>query len=576
MGSRPTSPALRSRCRRCSRRRCSWPRSRRSRHRGRPISRMGRGRWSGSPSRSSPTPPGAVYDGSSRPTSPLPRAPSGVGRGSHASTTRWSAATLPATRSARRVPARGSDGLVAARGPRAEAPGRPVARRSSATPEPTSPSSGGGYTGLWTAFFVSGSAPVARGSPRGRDLGGGARGRNGGFVDGLVGRAAGAPRPYSGSTGIAPGEDGQRGRRDRAVDRSHGIDAWFRRSGSLLASAAPAQDGALVEVLETCDRSASVAAFLPLTPGEVPARSARPPPRWALMAERATVQPARLARGLRRVLIERGVTIYEGTLVDRVRPRRRRAADRSPSRRTSPTGPGRFSPTGRPRAQRMGRRLAVAFGPPLITGPLHRPHRADPGPARRARLDRWRRGRRREVHPPLSPDDPRRPGRLRRRRGRAGCGGRIGARSPTTRIRPAGGDGPGAVPGLADVRIEDAWGGPIDICDDHRPFFGSLPGGRLHLGHGYSGNGVGPAHLGGRILAALALGGPPSRSLELPIVGRRPRRFPPEPFRSVGARLVREAIVRREEAEQAGRPVSPIIREVSRLPGRFGYRLGLD
>jgi hypothetical protein len=63
--------------------------------------------------------------------------------------------------------------------------------------------------------------------------------------------------------------------------------------------------------------------------------------------------------------------------------------------------------------------------------------------------------------------------------------------------------------------------------------------------------------------------------LELPIVGRRPRRFPPDPFRSIGARVVRDAIVRREQAEEAGRPASGIDRELSRLPARFGYRLGM-
>ena len=95
----------------------------------------------------------------------------------------------------------------------------------------------------------------------------------------------------------------------------------------------------------------------------------------------------------------------------------------------------------------------------------------------------------------------------RRRTGRLGRPDRT-PRSPPTRARRGGRRSACArlFPSLADVRIEDAWGGPIDICDDHRPFFGTLPGGRLHLGHGYSGNGVGPAHLGGRILAALALG----------------------------------------------------------------------
>ena len=34
----------------------------------------------------------------------------------------------------------------------------------------------------------------------------------------------------------------------------------------------------------------------------------------------------------------------------------------------------------------------------------------------------------------------------------------------------------------------------------HLPFFGTLDGGTVHYGLGYTGNGVGPAHLGGRIL----------------------------------------------------------------------------
>ncbi len=62
------------------------------------------------------------------------------------------------------------------------------------------------------------------------------------------------------------------------------------------------------------------------------------------------------------------------------------------------------------------------------------------------------------------------------------------------------------LPGLAGVRVERAWGGPIDVSADHLPFFRTKPGTRIHYGAGYSGHGVGPAWLGGRILASLALG----------------------------------------------------------------------
>src|SRR5205823_10397376 len=128
-------------------------------------------------------------------------------------------------------------------------------------------------------------------------------------------------------------------------------------------------------------------------------------------------------------------------------------------------------------------------------------------------------------------------------------------------------------PSLAHVPIEDAWGGPIDISPNHLPFFGTLPPGNVHYGAGYSGNGVAPSHLGGRILAALVLDRP-DEATELPMVHRSPGTFPPEPIRSIGTRIIREAVVRRDQAEDAGRPVGRVADVVSRLPRRLGYHLG--
>jgi glycine/D-amino acid oxidase-like deaminating enzyme len=163
--------------------------------------------------------------------------------------------------------------------------------------------------------------------------------------------------------------------------------------------------------------------------------------------------------------------------------------------------------------------------------------------------------------------------------GRAGSGGGIG-RSFTHDLGSAERAAAGLrrwFPSLADVRIEDAWGGPIDISADHLPFFGTLEGGSVHFGHGYSGNGVAPAWLGGRILAGLALGQTDEYTdLGLADQRERPRAFPPEPFRSVGARVIREAIVRRELAEESGRRPGRFVRELTRLPRRLGYHLGPD
>src|SRR4051795_6162224 len=94
------------------------------------------------------------------------------------------------------------------------------------------------------------------------------------------------------------------------------------------------------------------------------------------------------------------------------------------------------------------------------------------------------------------------------------------------------------LPGLAAARVERAWGGPIDVSADHFPFFGTVPGSRVHYGAGFSGNGVGPSWLGGRILARL----PPAVEDELtslPLVNRHVRPLPPEPFKRVGGGLVR-------------------------------------
>jgi hypothetical protein len=83
--------------------------------------------------------------------------------------------------------------------------------------------------------------------------------------------------------------------------------------------------------------------------------------------------------------------------------------------------------------------------------------------------------------------------------------------------------------------------------------------------------------VGGRILAARALEATDDAALRLPLAdGRAPRRFPPEPARYVGARLIREAAVRRESLEERGEDPGTVLREVSRLPRRLGYHLGPD
>ncbi len=445
---------------------------------------------------------------------------------------------------------------------------------------------GGGYTGLWTALRIRELEPAARVVILEQDLcGSGPSGRNGGFVTGWWDELPGLMRRFGEAEAL---------RTVRALDvaiaslgpwtAANGVDAGLVPSGFLQVSAAPAQDDAWREGTEACARVGEGDRWRALTAGEVAERALSPVFRGgAFMPGAGTVQPARLARGLRRVALEQGVVIHErttATLPSGDRPDMRAAGTPIPIATTSAEGAGvlhadqivvatnAWAAAWRP----VARRLVTWSSYIVLTEPI---------PDRLAEIG-WTAGEgiadaRFTLHYARTTADGRIA--LGGGGGRAGWGGRIG-RAFTHDASSAGRAAEGLrrwFPSLADVRIEDAWGGPIDITDDHRPWFGTRPGGRIHHGLGYSGNGVSQSILGGRILAALATGrARDDDAASLPIVGdaATPRAFPPEPFRGAGAQVFRAAMVRREEAEESGREPSRAIRGITTIPRRLGYHLG--
>ena len=136
-----------------------------------------------------------------------------------------------------------------------------------------------------------------------------------------------------------------------------------------------------------------------------------------------------------------------------------------------------------------------------------------------------------------------------------GFGGRIDGHFDRSARRAAvvAADFRHAYPALSDVRVEHDWSGPIDRTPNSVPIFGHL-GGREHIvyGLGWSGNGVGPSVMGGKILASLALGLDDEWSRS-PLVDRRRDLFPPEPVRFLAAEVVRRAVVSKERAEMDGK-----------------------
>ena len=310
-----------------------------------------------------------------------------------------------------------------------------------------------------------------------------------------------------------------------------------------------------------------------LSQEEVRARCASPVLRGGILVPSdATVQPARLARGLRRVLLERGVAIHEWTRVVGVGREGRLVRVITASGATI-TAPDVVLAVNAWAAGWPG----GGFGSRLITWSSYMVV-TEPIPDRLAAIG-WTGGEaisdcRFTNHYFRTTRD----GRIAfgGGGGRAGYGGRLGDwvthDRGSTALAARGFRR--LFPMLDDVALEDAWGGPIDISPDHLPAFGTLEGGRIHWGHGFSGNGVGPAWLGGRILAALAQDRLDDPVARLPLVGHRPRRFPPEPFRYLGARVIREAIVEAEQRDDTGVYVPPPLRWLVRVPRAMGYDLG--
>jgi glycine/D-amino acid oxidase-like deaminating enzyme len=449
----------------------------------------------------------------------------------------------------------------------AEPPAPPLARDTDADVAIL----GGGYTGMWTAWFLKEREPGLDIVLLEADIcGGGPSGRNGGFCDGWWGHLGDLVETYGEAdalellmtVGRSPTEIGEWCGR-------HGVDAWFRHSGDLAVATNPAHEERWAGLIETAARLGVEDEYLLLTPDEVQQRCASPAfGSGMLIPDAANLQPARLARGLRRVLLEAGVRIYEGTPVTRFRASDPAVAETSGGvirAGRAVVGLGAWATSWkafRPRITVRGSYMVVT----------------EPAPERLEKLG-WTGGEqirdlRSSIHYARTTPD----GRI-----ALGLGGlqsdlarRIDHRYdylPRYAQRVAR-DLVRLFPPFEGVAIEASWGGPINVSGFTMPFFGSIgAGGNVHYGLGYTGNGVAPSHLGGKILAALAVDADDGFT-RLGVVTRKPKRFPPEPLRSPGMLIANAAIRRKDDLEDAGRRVDPLTMFAARLPRRLGYHLG--
>lgn len=419
---------------------------------------------------------------------------------------------------------------------------------------------GGGFTGLWTAIRIKELEPSTEVVLIEADVcGAGASGRNGGFAMtfwhhflGLE-SACGTPAALwlARASADAVEELG-------TFCEENSIDAHYRRDGWLWTATNAAQLGAWERTITAIERHGEEP-FVRVAPEELQARSgSRAHIDGVLEPLSATVQPAALARGLVRVARQRGVEVFErspmvglersATLTVHT-PGGDVAADRVVIAMNAWSL----------RLHELRRGLVVVASDIVIT---------DPAPEELARTG-WRDGvsvsdSRLMVHYYRTTFD----GRIAfgKGGGRLGYDARIGAsfNGPSPMEQELAARLRAVYPAFAAIPIAASWTGPIDRTVDGLPFFHALGRPDLLCGAGYSGNGVAPSLLGGRILASMALGRDDDWA-RCGLVRRPPRGLPAEPFRYIGGRIVRSAVARKERAEEAGRRPTRIDRAVARL-----------
>jgi glycine/D-amino acid oxidase-like deaminating enzyme len=431
---------------------------------------------------------------------------------------------------------------------------------------------GGGYTGMWAAWHVKQLEPGAEVVLlEGERCGFGPSGRNGGFCNVMWFSLPNMRERWGDAEALAvarAAEAAVTGIGDFC--EREGVDAWYTPGGYLQVSTAEAHDGVWADALAACQELGVDGAVEPLSAGQVAERCASPAFRaGAFYPASATVQPARLALGLRERLRTRGVAVHEHSPVTKLvgsaggveahtaggLVRARSAVLAVGAAATAPRGP-------------LRNRLTVASSHIVLTEPV--PNLLEEvgwtgGECitdSRALIDYFR----------TTPD-----GRILFGWG----GGRIamGARLHGNSELDAGVVSQAAAhlwdyfPGLGHRSITHAWGGPIDASPTHLPLVLPLRGGRAFAAAGYTGNGVGPSHMVGRTLASLALDRRDDHS-RLAFVDPSPPRVPPEPFSWIGGELIRAGIMRKESAELVGRSPSLTSSLLARVPELIGFHIG--
>lgn len=417
---------------------------------------------------------------------------------------------------------------------------------------------GGGFVGLWSAIWLKSFEPSLRVAvfEKGR-VGHGASGMNGGFVMSWW--------PKIGRLTQIAGEDDGRWLADQTTQnvsdlgdflQNEQIDAEFHLGGWLWTATSQAHLGAWRGVVDKANALGRKEIFRTVPREELTRRTGSSKHIAGVYeAMNGKVHPGKLGQGLALVAKRNGVELYEDGTVLGLKPGKR-VTLKVGSREVSADRVVIASNIAAEHMPELRRSMVLVTSAVVATDPI---------PERLEEIG-WTGG---ET---ITDSQSRLNYYRTTRSGRVVYGMGVATLSYGNRLSPdvySDRDGIAiternfrrAYPELANVPLAYGWSGPIDRTYDGLPLFGRFKGSpNIVYGVGWSGNGVGPSRVGGRILAGLTLERK-ERWTENAFVGRTGRKFPPEPIRYYAGSTVRAAVARKDEREIAGKKV-PILDRV--------------
>ena len=422
---------------------------------------------------------------------------------------------------------------------------------------------GGGYTGLWTAYYLRKADPGLRiAVVEGEIAGFGASGRNGGWCSALfptslakLARMAGRPAAIAMHRAMQETVD-EVGR----VVAAEGIDCHWAKGGTVqLARSRPQLERARAEVAEAREFGFGEEDLRLLSASEASAMLAATGITGGTYTPHcAAIHPARLARGLAATVRRLGVELYEKTRVTSIEPGRMRTVSGTVRAEHVIRATEGFTP-GLPGLRRA---IAPVYSLMIATEPLPQRIWDHIGLHDRATFGDYRHV---IIYGQRTAD------------GRLAFGGRGAPYHLGSRIRPEFDREPavfaalrralaGLFPVLGDAEVTHTWGGPLGVPRDWCASAGFDRASGLGWAGGYVGDGVGTTNLAGRTLADLILGRD-THLVTLPWVNHRSRRWEAEPLRWLGANAALRVMALADAAEAAsGRPARSAAL-VSRLTG---------